>query len=61
MRDISKNQYEYALGRIEELLPLVSEGTSLSDPVSIELEIVSDIVELYEKEHFPIEKPSVGE
>ena len=61
MKNITKNQYEYALNRIEELLPLVTEETPLTDPISVELEIVSDIVEAYEKIHFPIEKPSVGE
>lgn len=59
--EITKNQYEYALNRIEELLPLVTDETPISDPSSIELEIVSDIVESYEKLHFPIDKPSIGE
>ena len=61
MKNISKNQYEYALSRIEELLPLVTEETPLNDPSSVELEIVSDIVEAYEKANYPIEKPTVGE
>ena len=59
--EITKNQYEFALNRIEELLPLVTDETSLSDPISVELEIVSDIVETYEKIHFPIDKPSIGD
>lgn len=59
--EITKNQYEYALNRIEELLPLVKEDTPSYDPHSIELEIVSDIVENYEKLHYPIEKPSIGD
>ena len=59
--EITKNQYEYALSRIEELLPLVTDETPISDPYSIELEIVSDIVETYEKMHYPIEKPTIGE
>ena len=59
--EITKNQYEYALNRIEELLPAVTDETPLSDPASIELEIVSDIVETYEKLHYPIEKPTIGE
>ena len=58
---ITKNQYEYALNRIEDLLPIVTDETPLSDPASIELEIVSDIVETYEKLHYPIEKPTIGE
>lgn len=59
--EITKNQYEYALNRIEELLPLITDETPLSDSASIELEIVSDIVETYEKIHYPIEKPTIGE
>ena len=59
--EITKKQYEFALNRIEDLLPLVTDETPLSDPASIELEIVSDIVETYEKIHFPIEKPTIGE
>ena len=59
--EITKKQYEYALARIEDLLPMVTDETPVSDPASIELEIVSDIVETYEKIHFPIEKPTIGE
>lgn len=59
--EISKKQYEYALERIEELLPLVCEDAPAYDRNSVELTIVSDIVEQYEKKHYPIEKPTVGQ
>ena len=59
--EISKNQYEYSLQRIEELLPLVTDETPLNDKNAIELTIVSDVVEAYEKIHFPIAKPTIGE
>lgn len=59
--EISKQQYEYALNRIEELLPLVTDGAPLSDVNAIELTIVSDVVEAYEKKHYPIAKPTIGE
>lgn len=59
--DISKQQYEYALNRIEELLPLVTDETPASDKNAIELAIVSDVVEAYEKLHYPIAKPTIGE
>lgn len=59
--DISKQQYEYALDRIEALLPLVTDETPAGDKNSIELTIVSDIVETYEKVHYPIAKPTIGE
>lgn len=59
--DMSRQQYEYALNRIEELLPLVTDETPASDRNAIELAIVSDVVEAYEKLHYPIEKPTIGE
>lgn len=60
-QQISKQQYEYALNRIEELLPLVTDETPASDKNAIELTIVSDVVEAYEKLHYPIAKPTIGE
>ncbi len=59
--DMSRQQYEYALNRIEELLPLVTDETPASDRNAIELAIVSDVVEAYEKLHYPIAKPTIGE
>ena len=59
--EISKQQYEYALNRIEELLPLVTDETPANDKNAIELTIVSDVVEAYEKIHYPIAKPTIGE
>ena len=59
--EISKQQYEYALNRIEELLPLVTDETPINDKNSIELTIVSDVVEAYEKIHYPIAKPTIGD
>lgn len=50
-----------ALDRIEELLPLVTDETPASDKNAIELTIVSDVVEAYEKKHYPIAKPTIGE
>jgi HTH-type transcriptional regulator/antitoxin HigA len=52
--EISKRQYEYALDRIEELLPRVTDETLPTDKEAIELAIVSDIVEAYEKKNYPI-------
>lgn len=61
MEKISKEQYEFALNRIEELLPLVTDETPTNDKNSIELTLMSDIVEAYEKKHYPIGKPTVAE
>lgn len=57
--EISKEQYEYSLQRIEELLPLVTDETPLNDKKAVELTIVSDVVEAYEKIHYPIAKPTI--
>lgn len=59
--EITKQQYEYALNRIEELLPLVTDETPAYDNNAVELTIVSDVVESYEKLHYPIAKPTIGE
>lgn len=53
-------QYQYALERIEDLLPVVS-GEDPNEEKAVELSIYSDIVIEYEKEHFPIEKPTPAE
>ena len=51
---ITKEEYEAALKRIDELLPLVTDYTPDSDPNLIELLKVSNIVEEYEEVHYPI-------
>lgn len=51
---ISKAQYEAALKRIDELLPLVTDDTPDNDSNLIELLKASVIVEEYEDEHYPI-------
>jgi HTH-type transcriptional regulator/antitoxin HigA len=48
-------KYEYALSRIEELLPLVNDNTPVNDNNAVELSMMSDTVIAYEKEYFPIE------
>lgn len=60
METITKAQYEYALERMEELIPFVHDDTPLDDRNSIELDIVSDIVEKYEQTYYPVDKPSLG-
>lgn len=61
MNKVTKEQYEFALGRIEELLPMVDDNTPANDKNAVELSVMSDIVIAYEKEHDPIEKPTVAE
>lgn len=42
-------------------MPLVTDETPLNDKKAVELTIVSDVVEAYEKIHYPIAKPTIGE
>ena len=51
---ISQQQYESAIARIEELLPLVSDDTPSDSPDAVELIKVSEIVREYELKHYPI-------
>ena len=61
MSKITKEQYDFALARIEELLPLVTDETPANDRNAVELTMMSDVVIAYEKEHFPISKPTVAQ
>ena len=61
MVNITKAQYEFALARIEELLPIVDYNTPANDRNAVELTMMSDIVIDYEKEHYPIAKPTVAQ
>lgn len=42
-------------------MPLVTDDTPANDKNAVELTIVSDVVEAYEKTHYPIAKPTIGE
>lgn len=61
MSKITKEQYEFALEKIEELLPIVDDNTPANDRNAIELTMMSNVVIDYEKEHFPISKPTVAQ
>ena len=54
-------QYDWAVKRVEELLQLVNDDTPLTDPNSIELELLSNMVADYSDEHFSIGTPSLIE
>lgn len=49
--EVTKAMYEFALQRIEELLPVTPDCTPENDPRMAELVIVSGIVEEYENIH----------
>ena len=61
MAKITKEQYEFALARIEELLPMVNDNTPVNDRNAVELTMMSDVVIDYEKEHYPRGKPTVAQ
>ena len=57
----NKEQYDWAVKRVEELLPLVDDNTSTDDPNSIELELLSNLVADYSDEHYSIGEPAFVE
>ena len=61
MSKVTKEQYEFALARVEELLPLVDDNTPANDRNAVELTMMSDIIIDYEKEHYPIGVPTVAQ
>ena len=54
----NEQQYEWAVARVEQLLPLVTDETPRTDPNSIELELLSNLVADYSDEHYTIGRPS---
>lgn len=55
----NKEQYDWAVKRVEELLPLVNDDTPRNDPNCIELEILSNMVADYSDQHYAIGEPSL--
>lgn len=55
----TKAQYDWAVKRVEELLPLVTDATPVDDPSSIELELLSNLVADYSEEHFSLREPTL--
>lgn len=55
----TKAQYDWAVKRVEDLLPRVTDETPLDDPNSIELELLSNLVADYSEEHFALREPSL--
>jgi HTH-type transcriptional regulator/antitoxin HigA len=54
-------QYNWAVNRVEELLPLVNDHTPLDDPNSIELELLSNMVADYSDAHFSLDIPPLAD
>lgn len=56
----NKETYEVIMKRIDDLFDSTDENTSPEDPRLLELDLLSELVEEYEKEAFPIETPSLA-
>lgn len=50
----TEDQYQAAMARIEELLPLVTEDTPDDDIHSVELVLLSNLVADYDDAHYPV-------
>lgn len=55
----NETQYQWAVDRVEELLPLVMEETPSTDPAFIELQLLTNLVADYSDEHYSIRDPSL--
>ena len=54
-------QYQWAVNRVEELLPLVDDSTPLDDANCVELEKLSNLVADYSDLHFAKDTPTLSE
>jgi len=61
MENITHQIYVNANIRLEEIINLVTNETSINDPTYLELIEISLIIEAYEKIHFPIDLPDLIE
>lgn len=58
----TEKEYEAAMARIDELLPLTwGDNVPEDSPENIELNLLSDLVAEYEDVHYPIATPSLVE
>lgn len=54
-----KNKYDAIMLRIEELMEQVEENTPMSDHRVMELDLLVELAEEYEDEHYPMGTPSL--
>lgn len=55
----NESQYEWAVAKMEELLPLVNDETPETDPNYIELVLLSNLVADYSEEHYTVGEPTL--
>ena len=58
---INEHQYNWAVARVEALLPIVTEDMPETAPERIELELLSNLVADYSEDHFALGEPSLNE
>jgi HTH-type transcriptional regulator/antitoxin HigA len=58
---INETEYEAIMQRIDELVEIVDDNTDKNNKNYIELDVLTDLVVAYEKEHFPVKKPDLVE
>jgi len=56
----NQETYDAVMKRIDELFLCTDEITDPGDPRLLELDLLSELVEEYEKEKYPIETPSLA-
>ncbi len=56
----NETQYKKAINRVEELLQVVGNETSVEDQNFVELDLLSDLVAEYEERYYPVRKPSLA-
>ena len=54
---VNKLEYEAIMARVNELVEIVDDNTPCTDKNYVELDILTDLVVAYEKEHYSIGKP----
>ncbi len=55
----NESQYDWAVARVEQLLPLVNDATPEDDPNYTELVLLSNLVADYSEEHYSLGNPSL--
>ncbi len=61
MKKIREVEYKNALERIEALLKVVNDNTPEDSPERQELVYLSDLIENYEEDHYPVGTPTLEE
>lgn len=55
----NESQYDWAIARVEQLLPLVNDETPETDPNYIELVLLSNLVADYSEAHYAVGDPTL--